>query len=91
MDEKPFDSAFAPRLARLVEKDARAKASIVVSIPEKSVSENVTADVAVSNDKVSLELLPSRVEAEPVNKDGDEKVNLAMASERVFIKQAVVL
>jgi hypothetical protein len=28
---------------------------------------------------VSLELLPSRVEAEPANKDGDEKVNLAMA------------
>ena len=79
MDEKPFDSAFAPRVAWLVEKDGRTNASIVMSSPEKSVSESVTADVAVSNDKVSLELLPSRVDAEPANKDADEKVNLAMA------------
>jgi hypothetical protein len=62
----------------LVEKDGRTKASICVVRPEKSVSEIVTADVAVSNDKVSLELLPTRVDAEPPNKDGDEKVNLAM-------------
>jgi hypothetical protein len=79
MDEKPAASAAAPNVARLVEKDARAKASIVVSSPEKSVSENVTADVAVSNDKVSLELLPSRVDAEPPNKVVEEKVNFAMA------------
>ena len=63
----------------MVEKDGRTKASIGVFSPEKSVSEIVTADVAVSNDKVSLELLPSRVDAEPANKDADEKVNLAMA------------
>jgi len=79
MDEKPLDSAFAPRVALLVEKDGRTKASISVPSPAKSVSDSVTAVVAVSNDRVSFELLPSRVDAEPANKDADEKVNLAMA------------
>ncbi len=43
------------------------------------------ADVAVSNDKVSIELLPTR-DAEAANEDGDEKVNLAMAFQRVQVK-----
>lgn len=43
------------------------------------------ADVAVSNDKVSIELLPTR-DADAANEDGDEKVNLAMAFQRVQVK-----
>ena len=85
MDENPLALAFAPRVARLVEKDGRTKASIVVFSAEKRVSETVTGDVDVSNDKVSLELLPTRVDAEPPNRDGDEKVNLAMAFQRVQV------
>ena len=78
MDEKPFDSASSPRVARLVEKDGKIKASIVVFRPEKRLSATVRADVAVSNDNVSLELLPTSVDAEPPNNDVEEKVNLAM-------------
>jgi hypothetical protein len=47
--------------------------------PEKSESDSVTADVAVSNDKVSFDSLPVRVDADAANNVVEEKVNLAMA------------
>jgi hypothetical protein len=61
-----------------VEKDGKTSASTRWVSPEKSVSEIVIADVAVSNDKVSFELLPTR-DAEAANEDVVEKVNFAMA------------